>query len=407
MQLNNKGYIELSIGQLVATFAVATVMALLGVFLAYHTNLTSSNAWIKWGNNQAWVGDSFRLLVLSIFALLLVTVSFNVGRKPQNRIYRIYFNWRNLGIATVFLLTVTWLNFYYYPIYFELEVLSNKFSYFTASELLDIEVNYFGQIYKPFFTYYFYALPLWCFIILPTFLIFLNGFIDDYKCLLAALEQLRADKRVAFIEKKRNRSKEMAELKSELSGLEKLSKQCVECLRMLVQRYFPVLLVVLLGFGLGNLLLTGAVTVGDKMLAPIQTREAISSFAWVIIIFIAIFSILFYYLIKSFDQYRSILASRIDRLLDEVESRKLDHGFWDLIQERSKSWDPREIDILRFLMSTFINRGVIHLPILIVVTLALFTIILNGYFQAIIPLSVEEFIQKYFLRDQPTPLPET
>lgn len=197
----------------------------------------------------------------------------------------------------------------------------------------------------------------------------------------------------------------MAELKSELSGLEKLSKQCVDSLRLLVQRYFPVLLVVLIGFGLGNLLLTGAIKVDGKMLVPIQTREAISSFAWIIIIFIVICSILFYYLIKAFDQYRSILTSRIDRLVDEAESRKLDHSFWDLISERSKSWDTREIDILPFLLSTFINRGVIHLPILLFLTLAIFTFILNGYLQVIVPLSIEEFLQKYFLRAQPTPTP--
>lgn len=201
MRLKDKGYMELSMRNLVTIFAAATLVALGGVYLAYHTNLTSSNAWIKWGNDQAWVGDSFRLLVLSIFALLLVTVSFNVGRKPHDRFYRIYFTWKNIAIALIFFITVTWLNFYYYPIYFELEVLSNKFGYFTTSELSTIEANYFDQIYRPFFAYYFYALPLWCFIILPTFLIFLNGFSDDYRRLLAALEQLRTDKTNAFIEK--------------------------------------------------------------------------------------------------------------------------------------------------------------------------------------------------------------
>jgi uncharacterized membrane-anchored protein YitT (DUF2179 family) len=301
----------------------------------------------------------------------------------------------------VFFLTVTALNFYYYPIYFEQDVLRNTFGYLSAADMLTVKANYFDQIYKPFFSYYFYALPLWCLVILPTFLIFLNGFGEDYRILKTSIDALSTERKVAFVEGARSDTEEMLALKEELSHLKRLSKTCIHNLRMLVQRYLPVLLVVLIGFGLGNLLLTGAIKAGTSVLAPIQTKEAISSFAWIIVIFVAICALLFIYLVRLFSEYRQALSLRVDRLLDEVTRRNLNHTFWDTINDDSKVWDTREIDILPFLLSTLINRGVIHLPILLFATMALFAFVVNGYLQAITPLSVQEFFQKYFVRPQP------
>lgn len=388
--------------QLLIMFLVSMLVSLAGVFFAYHTEITSSNAWIKWGNDQAWIGDSFRLLVLTSFASLLILVSFSVERPEDNIAFQVKMNTLNILFVLTFIVVVTLLNFYYYPIFFKTELLdNNKYNYLSQIDLQAIKDDNFGQVYKPFFAYYFYSLPLWCFIIMPTFLIFLDGSITDYQKLCHIVDRIKTDKRIAFTDQNKSLDKEAAALEQELSDLREMNDDCILAFRTIVQRYFPGVLLVLIGFTLGNLLLSDHLMVGGRVLVPAQTPEAQSSIAWVIILFLIICSILIGILSYRFNQYRQSLANRLDLLIFEVKKRKMHHQYRDAIKDDSEKWDLRKLPVLTFLFTTLVNTGTIYLPLLLSIWISLLAFVFNDHYDTLIPISMKQFFVEHLTRPIP------
>lgn len=388
--------------QLLIMFMVSTLVSLAGVFFAYHTEVTSSAAWIKWGNNQAWIADSFRLIVLTSFASLLILVSFSVERPEDNIAFHITINTRNILFILIFLGVVTLLNFYYYPIFFKTELLdNNKHNYLSQIDLQAIKADYFGQVYKPFFAYFFYSLPLWCFIIMPTFLIFLDGSITDYKNLCYIVDRIKSEKRMAFTDQNKSSDQEAEALEQELSDLREMNDDCILAFRTIVQRYFPAVLLVLIGFTLGNILLSDQLMIGDRVLVPAQTPEAQSSIAWVIIIFLIICSILIGILSYRFNQYRQSLAKRLDLLIFEVKKRKMHHQYRDAIKDDSEKWDLRKLPVLTFLFTTLVNTGTIYLPLLLSIWISILAFVYNDHYHTLIPISIKQFFFEYLTRPAP------
>lgn len=102
---------KLKVSSLIRLYITSCVIGLIGVYFSYHTLIFSSTAWIKWGNGQAWVGDSVRIITLCFFALLLTCISYRPQRDELFSGYFISNRISNWVIFFVFLLTIIFLNF--------------------------------------------------------------------------------------------------------------------------------------------------------------------------------------------------------------------------------------------------------------------------------------------------------
>ncbi len=386
--------------QLVLMYTASLIVGVMGVFFSYHTDITSSLAWIKWGNDQAWVGDSVRLISLYLLALLLITTSFRAGRRRDEQSFSLTFGIKNTTISLVFFLTVLILNFYYYPIYFEIELLRTTDTYLSLSDIELVRSNYFEQVYKPFFVYFFYSFSLWVGIILPTFLILVDGFFEDYKkanesiiklpeYLLPCLNDLE----------KRKDGNNLSSFKQVVSDLGKRNQDVILKLRFLVQRYLPALLVVIIGYVVFNILLSDTAVGTNKELVQAQTPEAKSTFGWVIIIYLFIFGVFITMFAKVFNSYRYEIEEQIYSLNKFVSNNSLNYEFDDIVRSVTEKWDIRYKNVAVFIMQTLISSGSLSLPILITFAATISWAGISGYADELIPISIQNLIDEYFTRD--------
>ena len=391
--------------RLVLVYSIALITGLIGVYFSYHTDLTSSNAWRKWGNDQAWVGDSARLLALYLLAVLLITTSFRAGRKRTEKTYTIQINLRNIAVTAIFFTTALALNFYYYPIYFEKELLRTTDTYLSMADIELVKLDYYGQVYKPFFSYIFYALALWIGIILPTFLILLDGFKEDHRKAMISIRTLSDTDPGVHLEAKWNDEDSIHQFKQTVSDLGKRNQDCVQALRLIVQRYLPALLVVIIGYTIFNILLSDAAISPGKHLVKTQTAEAKSSFGWIIIIFLVICIIFIMMFARLFNSYRYSIEESIQSLKDFVSNKSLSYEYDEIVLAASEKWDIRLKNVALFIGQTLISSGSLSLPILITFAASVSWAGINGYADELIPITLRDIVTEKFIRESGNPTP--
>jgi len=387
--------IYVSAGRLTLIYSGALGVGLVAVFLAYHTELTSSKAWMSWGGGRAWVGDSVRLLMLYCLAVLLVKTSFRAGRGRDEVDYGISISPLNIVVVCIFVLTLVVLNFYYYPLYFELELLKTSGSSLSPADIALVKSDYFSQVYKPFFIYFFYAFALWIGIILPSFLVLLDGFFDDIKRTKDAIDRLASSEICCRFKQNWREQDSLDQLKQALWEMQVLSDECVTRLRCVVQRYLPALLVVVTGYVMFNILLSDAAIGPDRQFARSQTDIARSSFAWIVIIYLVIFTLFIHTFYRAFSAYRYAVTESIDCIKAFTLTKSDSYLYGELIECRTEKWDISNKNNSAFIFVALIAPGSLSLPALLLFVGTFFWGALQ-YGEQLAPILILEFIENTF-----------
>lgn len=380
-------------------FLLSAIVSLAGVYFSYHTEITSSTAWGKWGNNQAWVGDSARLISLYVFATFLVMISFNRNKPKNEDHYIIDISICNFLISVIFIATATILNFYWYPLHFEDELIGNKSGLLSSSDIDLVREQPFEQVYKPFISYYFYALGLWVGIILPTFLIFIGGFRSDYKLAKYYLKKLKTYKSKERFDQCFLNDSSVLSIQEVLSEMGDIKDSYETSLRNIAQRYLPVLMLVFIGYALGNVLLTDIEIRGDQTLVPTQTDEARSTFAWIFLVFLVICGVLVFYFSKLLSGYLESLEYKLKEIKDYVSADKYSFLLKEEVKKKEDIWTLKQKNLLSYVWETVFKSGSIYIPLLATIALLSWQFIIEGHWMELIPLELQRMIEEKFLRN--------
>lgn len=375
-----------SIRWLVLLNILSCVIALVGVYYSYHTDLTSSISWIKWGNNQVWVGDTLRVVTLCVFSILLLSVSYKPRQINAFEGYKFKATSLNISISLVFIVTVCYLNFYYYPSYFEQALLNNKFGFLEEGDIKRIKENYFTEVYKPYFVYFFYSAGLWFGIILPTFLMFINEFRADLISTKLKIKLVEDYDLITEFVKLYRSNNSPTSIKESLKKLQGLLYAAETSLKNLSQQYFPTIMVVFLGFAIFNILLSSIGLDGNKVLVESQTVEVKSTFGWIIIIFIVIFLIFMSLFTTALGRYRDIVDSNFDALYSYLIQSDYSHEFTDVVIEKREKLRLSNKNIITYIINTILKNGSIHIPLLAILTTLLFGLVVKDNFEELLPL---------------------
>lgn len=236
-------------------------------------------------------------------------------------------------------------------------------------------------------------------IILPTFLIFVNGFISDYSSTKKTVDKLIEYDEVARFSDLHGKNKEISSLEEVLSELDGYVDSIQFQLSGLAQRYFPTIMVVWVGFGVFNILLSSR-GIGENIeLISSQTDEARSTFGWIIIIFFVICVAFIGSFAGIIQRYRKKLLAKLWNIDDFLESEKFDYQFKDLARKKRKSIPVINGDILVFSTQILLKSGSFHIPLLAALTSFIFYMALGNNFEDLLPIEINNLIKKYFTRE--------
>lgn len=380
---------------------VSTAISFAGVYLAYHGPWISSDAWRQWGNDQAWIADVTRLLFLSVLATFLVSVSFlrRCDEVPDS--YCLKLDYVNIPIFAVFLAVVSSLNFYYYPPHFEAELLKNRYGYLSSGTIKLIQIDYFGQVYKPYFAYFFYSFGLWCGIIMPTFSIFIKGFITDSRKVKRFQDRIESYPAIEQFLEKHAEDAKLDSLNAVLSDLGDLRDGCQHSLRNLSQRYLPAIFLVFISHVLGSIVLAqGGEFAGAQDYVSTMTVEARSSNSWVILIYIVICIGLVSYFSYLLSNYLSVLEKKLGELRLHVSSTGYSYEYKEAVKAREVDWTLKEKNIISYVYETIFKSGSIYIPLLASLALLCWQYVVIDHMDVLLPKTISDWIKETFLRQR-------
>ncbi len=387
----------MTLRRLLYIMLVSTLISIAGVYTAYN-GITSSQAWMEWGDDRIWKIDIIRLLYVLLISIFLTRTTLRSRYEELPDHYKFKFDLLNISIIVFCILIVTYLNFIYYPPNFCKEILQSVFV--SEETKLLVKQNYFDQIYKPYFFYFFYTICLWMGIIAPTFSIFVKGFIIDYKKTRKIFHEIKRFDVSKEFKKIHKKKPDLKSIKRLLSIVEDYRVRYEESLRDLVQRYAPMILLVFIGHSTNVIYTSSGLDLGNnRELANTMTEEARSSYNWIVTFYLIVCLIFAYYFAKVLSNFFNVIEKKLNDLRNYVERNKYSFEYKNEIRVREKQWTLKEINIFIYLWNKVFKTRSIYLPFLIFVSIIVWQSIIKGNIEWLLPKEIIDFIQDIFIRD--------